>query len=99
VEGRNIAIEWRDAQGRQERYPEAAVELVRLKVDVIVAIGTPATLAAKNATSKIPIVMTLVADPVGVGLVASLARPGGNFTGLTSISSELVGKQLELLKG
>jgi putative tryptophan/tyrosine transport system substrate-binding protein len=99
VEGRNIAIEWRDAQGRQERYPEAAVELVRLKVDVIVAIGTPATLAAKNATSKIPIVMTLVADPVGAGLVASLARPGGNITGLTSISSELVGKQLELLKG
>jgi len=98
VEGQNIATEWRDAQGRQERYPEAAAELVRLKVDVIVAMGTPATLAAKNATNKIPIVMTLVADPVGAGFVASLARPGANITGLASIASELVGKQLELLK-
>jgi len=98
VEGQNIAIEWRDAQGRQERYPEAAAELVRLKVDVIVAAGTPATLAAKNATNKIPIVMTLVADPVGAGFVDSLARPGGHITGLASIANEVVGKQLELLK-
>jgi len=98
VEGQNIAIEWRDVQGRQEQYPEAAAELVRLKVDVIVAAGTPATLAAKNATKEIPIVMTLVADPIGAGFVASLSRPGANITGLASIANEVVGKQLELLK-
>ena len=98
VEGENIAIEWRDPQGRQEAYPEAAAELVRLKVDVIIAAGTPATLAAKNATKEIPIVMTLVSDPVGAGFVASLSQPGANITGLASIANEVVGKQLELLK-
>ena len=98
VEGENIAIEWRDPQGRQEAYPEAAAELVQLKVDVIIAAGTPATLAAKNATKEIPIVMTLVSDPVGAGFVASLSQPGANITGLASIANEVVGKQLELLK-
>jgi len=98
VEGQNIAIEYRFAEGRPERLPALAAELVRLKVDVIVAGGPPAPAAAKQATSTIPIVFAVAADPVVVGLVASLARPGGNITGLASISGEIVGKQLELLK-
>jgi len=98
VEDRNIAIEYRWAEGKDERLPELAAELVRLKVDVILAVTTPATQAAKAATRTIPIVFTLVADPIASGLVASLARPSGNITGLPSIASEIIGKQLELLK-
>ena len=98
VEGWNIAIEWRFAEGRNEQLPELAGELVRLKVEAIFAINTPAVWAAKNATDTIPIIMTRVSDPVRIGLVASLARPGGNVTGLTTISPELSGKRLELLK-
>src|SRR5499425_385810 len=81
IDGRNLAIEYRWAEGRNERYTEAAAEFVRLKVDVIVTVTTPATLAAKQATAVIPIVFAAVNDPVGTGLVASLARPGGNVTG------------------
>ena len=98
VEGKNIAIEVRYAEGRYERLPDLAAELVRLKVDVIVAAGTQAALAAKQATSTIPIVMAAVGDPVATGLVASLARPGGNLTGPSLMLPELIGKQLELLK-
>jgi putative ABC transport system substrate-binding protein len=98
VEERNIVIEWRFAQGKPDQVPRNAAELVRLKVDVIVTGGAEDTNAAKAATSSIPIVMTNETDPVGTGLVASLSRPGGNITGLTSLSSELRGKLLELLK-
>jgi putative ABC transport system substrate-binding protein len=98
VEGRNIAIEWRFAEGRYERFPELARELVGIKVDVIVAVIAVAAQAAKEATPTIPVVMVAVHDPVGSGLVASLARPGGNVTGLSFLSVELVAKQLELLK-
>ena len=100
IEGQNIAIEYRYAEGKQDRFPELAAELVRLKVDVIVAAGGPRLIqAAKNATKTIPIVMTgLGADPVAAGLVESLARPGGNVTGITNLSRELGGKRLELLK-
>jgi ABC-type uncharacterized transport system substrate-binding protein len=98
TEGQNIVIEYRFAGGRAERLPELATELVRLKPDVLVTPGTPASLSAKRATSTIPIVFAGVADAVGAGLIASLARPGGNITGLTSISAELGGKRLELLK-
>ena len=98
VEGRNIAIEYRWAEGRVERFPDLAVELVRLKVDVIVATTSPAAHAAKDATRTIPIVTVLAGDPVGSGLVASLARPGGNVTGLTSMSVELGPKLLQLLR-
>jgi len=98
VEGKNIAFVFRTAEGNPERYADLASELVRLKVDIIVTDYTSAALAAKKATSTIPIVMTTLTDPVGTGLVASLARPGGNVTGLTSIAAELGGKQLELLK-
>jgi putative tryptophan/tyrosine transport system substrate-binding protein len=98
VEGKNIAFVYRMAEGRRERYSELAAELVRLKVDVIVTDVTLAGLALKKATNTIPIVMTSSTDPVGTGLVASLARPGGNVTGLTSVSEELGGKFLELLK-
>ena len=89
---------FRTVEGHPERYPDLAAELVRLKVDIIVADFTSASLAAKKATSTIPIVMTNGTDPVGTGLVANLARPGGNVTGLTNISGELGGKSLELLK-
>ena len=85
-------------RGGKRRTPRRPPKLVRLKVDVIIAAGTPATLAAKNATKEIPIVMTLVSDPVGAGFVASLSQPGANITGLASIANEVVGKQLELLK-
>jgi len=98
IEGQNISLEYRFANGRVGRLPELAAELVRLELDVVVTPGTPASLAAKKATSTIPIVFAGVADAVGTGLVASLARPGGNVTGLTSISAALGGKRLELLK-
>jgi putative ABC transport system substrate-binding protein len=99
IEGQNIAIEYRYAEGKFDRLPEVAAELVRLKVDVIVAAGgTPVILAARNATSTIPIVFPTVSDPVALGFVASLARPGGNITGLTIRTPEFSGKRLELLK-
>ncbi len=98
VDGENIAIVDRYAEGKAERLPDLAAELVRLKVDVIVARATPAVRAAKNATSTIPIVMASAADAVGSGFVASLARPGGNITGSTNIMPELAGKRLELLR-
>jgi ABC-type uncharacterized transport system substrate-binding protein len=98
VEGRNLVIEYRFAEGQFEQYPALAAELVALKVDVIVASGTLAALAAKNATGSIPIVFPTVGNPVTDGLVTSLARPGGNVTGLSNLSPELVGKCLELLK-
>src|SRR3989338_3357018 len=98
VEGKNIVIEWRYAEGKADRLPGLAAELVRLKVDLIVTAGSPVTRSAKEATSTIPIVMGLDPDPVGNGFVASLARPGGNITGLSSLSPEISGKQLELLK-
>ena len=98
VEGKNIAIEYRWADGTFERLPELAAELVRLKVDVIVAALTQASLAAKAATGTIPIVMVAVANPVDSGLIASLARPGANLTGTSVMNDEVVGKQLELLK-
>ena len=97
VEGKNITIEYRFAEGKLDRLPELAADLVRLKVDLIVAQGTPIALAAKNATTTIPIVMGNAGDPVGAGLVASLARPGGNVTGLSSLG-ELNTKRLEILK-
>jgi putative ABC transport system substrate-binding protein len=99
IEGQNIAIEYRNAEGKLNRYPALAADLVRLKVDIIVTTGGSPTLAAKNATKTIPIVMLgISADPVEAGLVESLARPGGNVTGITTLSRELGGKRLELLK-
>jgi len=98
IEGKNIIIEYRFAAQKSERRPELAAELVRLKVDLIVVDAGPSALAAKGATSTIPIVMTIVADPVGFDLVASLARPGGNVTGNASLSPELITKRLEILK-
>jgi putative tryptophan/tyrosine transport system substrate-binding protein len=98
VEGRNVVIEYRDAEGKIERFPALAAELVALKVDVIVAAGTPAALAAKQATRTVPIVLAAVFDPVTSGLVTSLARPGGNVTGTSTLAPELVGKCLEHLK-
>jgi putative ABC transport system substrate-binding protein len=98
IEGQSIAIEFRWAELQYDRLPSLAAELVRLKVNVIVAAGPPAIQAAKQATETIPIVMAAVADAVAAGFVASLARPGGNITGLSLMHSELVGKQLELLK-
>ena len=91
-EGRNILIEYRWAEGKYERFPALIAELIALKVGVIVSAGTPAALAVKKATTSIPFVMVAVDDPVGTGLVASLARPGGNITGLTSIAADLEGK-------
>jgi putative ABC transport system substrate-binding protein len=98
IEGRSITIEYRWAEGPSERYAEIAAEFVRLKVDVIVTYATPAVIAAKQATSVIPIVFAVAADPVSTGLVASLARPGGNVTGLSSQASDLAGKRLALLQ-
>jgi putative tryptophan/tyrosine transport system substrate-binding protein len=98
VDGRNLAIEYRWAEGRNERYAEIAAEFVRLKLDVIVTSATPPTFAAKQATAVIPIVFAAVSDPVGTGLVASLARPGGNVTGLANQMSDTVGKKLEFLR-
>jgi putative ABC transport system substrate-binding protein len=97
-EGGNIAIEYRWAEGKYERFPALIAELVASNVDVIVTAGTPASLAVKNATASIPLVMIAVGEPVATGLVASLARPGGNVTGVTSISPEIEGKRLELLR-
>jgi len=98
VEGKNIAFDYRYADNKLDRLPALADELVRLKVDVLVTPGTPAAIAAKNATSTIPIVFFRVSDPVPLGLVDSLSRPGGNVTGFTEISEVLAGKRLELLK-
>ena len=98
VEGQNIVIEYRFAEGKFDRLADLAAELVRLKVDVIVAVVTQASLAAKAATTTIPIVMAFVSDPVGSGLVTSLARPGANITGTSSMTAEVVGKSLEVLK-
>ena len=97
-EGKNIVIEWRDAEGKPDRQRALAVELVRLKIDVLVTTGSGATRAAKKATATIPIVMAQDPDPIGNGFVASLARPGGNITGLSNLGPELSGKRLELLK-
>jgi putative ABC transport system substrate-binding protein len=97
IEGRNITIEFRFAEQKLERLPELAVELVRLKVDLIVVVSTPPALAAKSATTTIPIVMTNAGDPVAAGLVASLARPGGNITGFSGLAPELNTKRLEVL--
>ena len=98
VEGQNILIEYRAADGKIERFPGLATELARLKVDLILAANTPAARAAQQATTTIPIVVPVIGDPVGDGLVASLARPGGNITGLSGINPELSGKRLDLLK-
>ena len=98
IDGRTVAIEYRWAEGRDERFAEIAAEFVRLKVDVIVTSGTPQVLAAKQATSVIPIVFATAGDPVGTGLVTSLARPGGNVTGLSNQMTDLAGKRLELLR-
>src|SRR5215510_3085654 len=98
VEGRTIAIEWKWGQDRVDRLPDLAAELVRSQVDVIVTGGTPATKAVKNATRTTPIVMAMVGDPVGAGLVENLGRPGGNATGLSIVATDLSGKRLQLLK-
>jgi len=99
VEGQNIVIEYRWAEGRFDRLPDLAADLVRLKVDVIAAAATPAGLAAKNATGTVPIVAVSLTHPVELGLVASLARPGGNVTGVSySVGADIFGKDLELLK-
>jgi putative ABC transport system substrate-binding protein len=97
-EGRNVEIEYRWAQGEYKRFPALIAELITAKVEVIVTAGTPASLAVKKATSSIPLVMIAVGEPVATGLVTSLARPGGNITGVTSISPEIEGKRLELLR-
>jgi putative ABC transport system substrate-binding protein len=98
VEGRDVIIEYRWAEGDYERFPALIAELIAAGVDIIVTAGTPAAFAVKNATSSIHCVMVAVGDPVGTGLVASLARPGGNLTGLTSIAPDLEGKRLALLR-
>ena len=97
VVGKNLVIEWRSAEGDASRLPELATELVRLKLDILVTAGTPASLAAQKATTTIPIVMISVADPVGSNLIKSFARPGGNSTGLSNMGFELGPKQLEML--
>src|SRR5580765_1022871 len=98
IEGKNITIEYRFAEQKNERLPELAADLVRLKVDLIVVTGAPQALAAKKATTSVPIVMANASDPVGEGLIASLARPGGNVTGLSTLATELNSKRLEILK-
>src|SRR5687767_12362097 len=98
VEGKNIVLEWRYAEGKPNQLPALAAELVRLNVDIIVSSGATPTRATKEATNTIPIVMAQDNDPVGNGFVASLARPGGNITGLSTLAPEISGKQLELLK-
>jgi ABC-type uncharacterized transport system substrate-binding protein len=98
VEGRNIEIVFRWAEGRYELFPVLITELIAAKVDMIVTAGTPASLAVKDANTSIPLIMIAVGEPVVLGFVASLARPGGNITGLTSISTEIEGKRLELLR-
>jgi len=98
VEAKDVEIEYRWAEGQYERFPELIADLIRVKVDVIVTAGTPAAVAVKRATTTIPLVMLAAGDPVGTGLIASLARPGGNVTGLTAIAADLEGKRLELLR-
>ena len=98
IEGKNVVIEWRYAEGKLDRLPALAVELVRLKVEIIVSASPPVTHAVKNATATVPVIMAHDPDPVGNGFVASLARPGGNITGLASFAPELSGKRLEVLK-
>src|SRR5215471_2218746 len=98
VEGKNFIIEYRSADGRDERFPELAAELAQLKVDLILTRGTPAALAAKRATSSIPVVITGVGDPVGQGIIASLPRPGGNITGLSATVTEIYPKRVEILR-
>jgi putative ABC transport system substrate-binding protein len=98
IEGKNIAIEYRYAEGKLDRLPELAAELVRLQVDIIITAGNEPAEAAKNVTQKIPIVMAFSGDAVGLGFASTLARPGGNITGLTNLALELGGKRLELLK-
>ena len=98
VEGRNVLIEYRWAEGKYDRFPALIGELLALKVAVIVTAGTPATLAVKKATTSVPLVMLAVGDPVGTGIVPSLSHPGGNITGLTAISTEMDAKRLELLR-
>jgi putative ABC transport system substrate-binding protein len=97
-EGRNLVIDYRWAEGNYERFPALIAELIDQKVDVIVTAGTPATVALKKATTSVPVVMVAVANPPGDGIVASLARPGGNITGVSSMALELEGKRLELLR-
>ena len=97
-EGRNIIIEYRWADGKYDHFPVLVAELIAAKVDAIVTAGTPAALAVKNATTTVPLVMVAVGDPIGTGLVPSLARPGGNLTGLSSIAPDLEGKRLQLLR-
>ena len=98
VEGKNISIEYRWAEGKYERFPALISELIAQKVDMIVTAGTPASLAVKKAAPSIPLVMIAVGDPIGTGLIKSLAEPGGNVTGLTSIAADLEGKRIELLR-
>jgi putative ABC transport system substrate-binding protein len=98
LEGRDVAIEYRWAEGRSDRFAEIAAEFVRLKVDLILTHNTPTVIAAKQATSVIPIVFATAGDPIGSGLVATLARPGGNVTGVSSQASDAAGKRLELLR-
>src|SRR4029077_2705482 len=98
IEGKNIVIESRYAEGKEDRLPELATELVRLKVDAIFTAGTPAIFAVKQATKTIPIVFFSTSDPIGTGVVASLAHPGGNITGISALASDLWPKRLELLK-
>jgi putative ABC transport system substrate-binding protein len=98
IEGQNLVIEYRSADGDASRFPALATELVRLQVDVLVTRGTPAALAAKNAAGSIPVVMAAIGEPLGLGIVARLARPGGNVTGLSAFATELSGKRVELLR-
>ena len=98
VEGKNILIEYRWAEGKYDRFPALIGELVAQKVDIIVTAGTPASLAVKKQAPSIPLVMMAVGDPIGTGLIESLAHPGGNVTGLTAIAADLEGKRLELLR-
>jgi putative tryptophan/tyrosine transport system substrate-binding protein len=98
VEGQNLIIEYRSGEGRIDRFPELAAEMVRLKVDIIVTRGTPAALAAKNATATIPIVMAAIGEPLGTGIVLSLAQPGGNVTDLSAFVNELAAKRIEIMR-
>ena len=98
VEGQNLTIEYRSADGRSERFPELATELAALRVDLIVTRGTTAALAAKNASGTIPVVMAAIGEPIGSGVIASLARPGGNVTGLSAVTPDVAAKRVELLK-
>ena len=98
VEGKNLVLDYRSVDGRPERFPQLAAELLRLNVDLIVTRGTPAVMAAKNATETVPVVMAASGEPVGTGVVAGLARPGGNVTGLSALTSVLIAKRLELMR-